>query len=88
MILGCVWWYCKYGSSYRNLEELMLERGFDVDHKTLYCWAERYAPEIEKRVRWVQKPSTVTVAGDETYVKVKGETYLYRSPARMLVRLK
>ena len=35
MILGCVRWYCKYGISYRDLAEMMLERGLDVDHTTL-----------------------------------------------------
>ncbi len=47
IILGCVRWYCKYGISYRDLEEMMLERGFEVDHTTLYRWVLQYAPEIE-----------------------------------------
>ena len=51
MILGCVRWYCKYGISYRDLEEMMLERGLDVDHTTLYRWVQHYAPEMEKRLR-------------------------------------
>ena len=48
---------CKYGISYRDLEEMMLERGVEVDHSTLYRWVIRYAPEIEKRLRWYSKPS-------------------------------
>ena len=40
VILGCIRWYCKYGISYRNLEEMMLERGVDVDHSTLYRWVQ------------------------------------------------
>jgi IS6 family transposase len=48
MILGCVRWYCKYGISYRDLEEMMLERGLDVDHTTLYRWVQHYAPENGK----------------------------------------
>ncbi len=52
IILGCVRWYCKYGISYRDLEEMMLERGVEVDHSTLYRWVQKYAPEIEKRLRW------------------------------------
>jgi len=56
IILGCVRWYCKYGISYRDLEEMMLERGVEVDHTTLFRWVQQYAPEIEKRLRWYQKP--------------------------------
>ncbi len=81
MILGCVRWYCKYGISYRDLKEMMLERGLDVDHTTLYRWIQHYAPEMEKRLRWYWKPSLgYSWQVDETYVKVKGEwTYLYRA---------
>ncbi len=46
-ILQCVRWYCKYGISYRDLEEIMEERGLEVDHTTLYRWVQRYAPEME-----------------------------------------
>ena len=52
IILLCVRWYCRYGISYRDLEEMMDERGVAVDHVTLYRRVRRYAPEIEKRVRW------------------------------------
>jgi transposase, IS6 family len=52
IILLCVRWYCRYGISYRDLEEMMAERGVGVDYSTLYRWVQRYAPEIEKRVRW------------------------------------
>jgi IS6 family transposase len=81
MILNCVRCYCKYGISYRDLEEMMLERGLDVDHTTLYRWVQHYAPEMEKRLRWYWKPSMgYSWRVDETYVKVKGEwTYLYRA---------
>jgi transposase-like protein len=44
-------WYCKYGISYRDLAEMMQERDVNVDPSTLFCWVQRYAPEIEKRVR-------------------------------------
>ena len=81
MILGCVRWYCKYGISYRDLEEMMLERGVEVDHTTLYRWVQQYAPEIEKRLRWYYKPCLgESWRVDETYVKVKGKwKYLYRA---------
>ena len=57
VILRCVRWYCKYGISYRDLEEMMLERGVEVDHTTLYRWIQPYAPLLEKRLRWYWKPS-------------------------------
>ncbi len=51
IILGSVRWYCKYGISYRDLEEMMEERGIEVDHTTLYRWVKYYAPEMERRLR-------------------------------------
>jgi len=73
LILGCVRWYCKYGISYRDLEEMMLERGMEVDHTTIYRWVQHYAPEMEKRLRWYWKPTLgYSWRVDETYVKVKG----------------
>jgi transposase, IS6 family len=50
IVLLCVRWYCRYGISYRDLEEMMDERGVTVDHLTLYRRVQRYAPELEKRV--------------------------------------
>jgi transposase, IS6 family len=82
IILHCVRWYCKYGISYRELEEMMEERGIHLDHTTLYRWVQDYAPEIEKRLRWYRKDSDLDGSWrvDETYVKVKGEwKYLYRA---------
>ncbi len=51
IILLCVRWYCKYGISYRDLAEMMHERGINVNPSTIFRWVQRYAPEIEKRVR-------------------------------------
>ena len=81
VILGCVRWYCKYGISYRDLEEMMLEPGQEVGYTTIYRWVQHYAPEIEKRLRWCWKPTMgYSWRVDEPYVKVKGKwTYLYRA---------
>lgn len=81
VILWAVRWYCKYGISYRELEEMMAERGVDVDHTTVYRWVQHYAPEMEKRLKWHLKSSYhQSWHVDETYVKVKGKwTYLYRA---------
>ncbi|ETE33219.1 DDE-type integrase/transposase/recombinase [Escherichia coli] len=53
IILWAVRWYCKYGISYRELQEMLAERGVNVDHSTIYRWVQRYAPEMEKRLRAV-----------------------------------
>ena len=50
IIIWAVRWYCKYGISYRELEEMLGERGVNVDHCTIYRWVQCYAPEIEKRL--------------------------------------
>jgi IS6 family transposase len=81
IILGCVRWYCKYGISYRDLEEMMLERGIEVDHTTIHRWVIKDAPELEKRLRWYSMPRLgYSLRVDETYIKVKGKwVYLYRA---------
>ena len=80
IILLCVRWYCRYGISYRDLEEMMAERGVAVDHVTLYRWIQRYAPELEKRVRWYQGYRSSSWRVDETYVRVGGKwKYLFRA---------
>ena len=66
VILVCVPWYCKYGISYRDLAEMMQERGVMVDHTTIFRWVQRYAPEIEKRVRWYQGYRSPSWRVDET----------------------
>jgi transposase-like protein len=50
IILVCVRWYCKCGITYRDLAEMMQERGVDVDASTILRWVQFYAPELEKRV--------------------------------------
>ena len=58
---------------------MLCERGVNVDHCTIYRWVQRYAPEIEKRLRWYWKPKMgLNWQVDETYIKVKGKwVYLY-----------
>ena len=50
VILQCLRWYLRYPISYRNLEEMMIERGVEVDHTTLYRWVQAYSTELAKRV--------------------------------------
>ena len=79
--MWAVRWYCRYGISYRDLEQMMGERGVNLDHSTIYRWVQRYAPEMEKRLRWQWRcPQSTSWRVDETYVKVRGAwTYLYRA---------
>jgi transposase, IS6 family len=80
IILLNVRWYLKYALSYRNLQEMMAERGVEVDHTTIMRWVHQYSPEIEKKVRRYLKPTNDSWRVDETYIKVKGEwKYLYRA---------
>jgi transposase-like protein len=80
IILLCVRWYCKYGISYRDLTEIMSERGIEVDPSTIFRWVQRYAPEIEKRVRPYQGKRSGSWRVDETYVRVGGRwKYLFRA---------
>ena len=58
----------------------MRERGLDVDHSTVFRWVQRYAPDINKRVRQHLKMSGTSYRVDETYIKVEKECkYLYRA---------
>jgi len=80
IILQTIRWYLKYSLSYRNLEEMMAERGVEVDHTTIMRWVHQYSPAIEKKVRRYLRPTNDSWRVDETYIKVKGEyKYLYRA---------
>jgi len=73
-------WYLRYALSYRDLEEMMRERGLSLDNTTIYRWVQAYAPELEKRIRPHLRPTSDSYRVDETYVKIKGEwKYLYRA---------
>ena len=80
VILIAVRWYLRYGLSYRDLEELLTERGIEVDHVTLFRWVQRFTPLLVEAAR----PCRHGVGGhwfvDETYVKVSGSwRYVYRA---------
>jgi putative transposase len=83
IILWGVRWYVAYPLSYRQLEEMMGERGVAVDHSTLNRWVIKYAPAFEKAFRRRQQPVGRSWRLDETYVKSKGKAaYLYRAVLR------
>src|SRR6201993_3155145 len=80
MILLAVGWYLRFSLSYRDVEELLAERGLRADHVTVWRWVQRYAPELERRLRQRLKATNDSWRVDETYVRVKGKwVYLYRA---------
>ena len=80
VILMGVRWYVAYPLSTRHVEELMKERGVDVDHSTINRWTIKYSPLLEEAFHRRKRPVWVSWRMDETYVKVKGQwRYLYRA---------
>lgn len=80
IIVLCVRWYLRYSLSYRDLEEMMTERGLSVDHSTIARWVLRYAPVLNQRVRRHVRRPVGSWRVDETYIRVSGRwTYLYRA---------
>lgn len=80
VILLCVRWYVAYSLSLRDLEEMMAERGFEVDHSSVHRWVIKLVPLFEKAFRKHKRPVGNSWRMDETYVKVRGQwKYLYRA---------
>jgi len=83
MILQSVRWYLAYSLSYRDIEELMQERGFSVDHSTINRWVLDYSPQLEAAFRRKRKRASNRWRMDETYIKVNGQwKYYYRAIAK------
>lgn len=82
-ILYAVFFYVRYAVSYRDLEEIMAERGVAVDHATLNRWVVKYAPLIAATAKARKRATAKSWRMDETYIKVRGKwTYLYRAVDR------
>jgi IS6 family transposase len=80
IILCAVRWYLRYALSYRDVEELLRERGVWADHTTVYRWVQRYAPELDRRCRPSLRATNDSYRVDETYIKIKKQWhYLYRA---------
>ncbi len=76
----CVRWYITYRLSYRDLVEMMAERGIEVAHTTMLRWVTRYVPEFEKRWNRFSKAVGTSWRVDETYISIKAKWhYLYRA---------
>jgi transposase-like protein len=80
VIAVAVRWYLRYGLSYRDVEELLAERGVEVDHVTVYRWVQRFTPLFADAARPCRHATGDRWFVDETYVKVAGQwRYLYRA---------
>jgi transposase-like protein len=80
VIVLAVRWYLRYGLSYRDVEELLAERGVRVDHVTVYRWVQRFTPLLIETARPCRHAPGDRWFVDETYVKVAGRwVYLYRA---------
>src|SRR6185436_6748037 len=80
VILLAVRWYLRYGLSYRDVEELLGERGVDVDHVTIFRWVQRFTPLLIDAARPCRHAIGDRWFVDETYVKVGGAwPYVYRA---------
>ena len=80
VILTTIRWYLRYNLSYRDIEELIAERGIDLDHSTLNRWVIRYTPGLVTNTQKHKRRVGVSWRFDETYIKVRGQwKYLYRA---------
>jgi len=80
VIAVAVRWYLRYGLSYRDVEELLAERGIEVDHVTIYRWVQTFTAEFIDSARSARHAPGDKWFVDETYVKVAGQwIYLYRA---------
>jgi putative transposase len=83
IILTGIRWYVAYPLSYRQLEELMHERGVTVDHSTIHRWVLKYNPQLEAAFRHHKRPVWLSWRLDETYIRVRGQcsgdTYIEQS---------
>ncbi|MED1565755.1 IS6 family transposase [Bacillus paramycoides] len=80
IILLTVRWYLRYNLSFRDLVEMMEERGLFLAHTTIMRWVHQYGPEFDKRIRRHLKQTNNSWRVDETYIKVIGQwMYLYRA---------
>jgi transposase-like protein len=73
-------WYLRFNLSYRDVEELLVERGVEVDHVTVYRWVQRFTPLLADAARFCRHAPGDRWFVDETYVRVNGVwRYVYRA---------
>jgi transposase-like protein len=84
VIVVAVRWYLRYNLSYRDVEELLAERGIEADHVTVYRWVQRFTPLLADAARFARHSPGDRWFVDETYVKVNGVwRYVYRRSTSM-----
>jgi IS6 family transposase len=80
VIVVAVRWYLRYNLSYRDVKELLAERGIEADHVTVYRWVQRFTPLLADAARFARRSPGDRWFVDETYVKVAGVwRYVYRA---------
>jgi transposase-like protein len=80
VIVVAVRWYLRFSLSYRDVEELLVERGVEVDHVTVHRWVQRFTPLLADTARFARHSPGDRWHVDETYVKVNGVwRYVYRA---------
>jgi transposase-like protein len=80
VIVLAVRWYLRFGLSYRDVEELLAERGVEVDHVSVYRWVVRFTPLLAEAARPCRHAVGTRWQVDETYVRVAGQwRYVYRA---------
>jgi IS6 family transposase len=80
IILTAVRWYCRFPLSYRDVRDLLAERGVEVDAATVYRWVQKFGPEVSRRAFKHRSWRGLSWHVDETYVRVNGRwCYLWRA---------
>ena len=82
IILVCVRWYLRLPLSYRQVADLMNERGLHVHASCIWRWVQVFGPELDKRCRPHLKPTNKSYRVDETYIQVKGRDRLWVAKTR------
>jgi len=77
IIMTSIRWYISYPLSYRDVKELLEERGIAVDHATINRWVVKFSPMLERQFRKNKKPVLKSWRMDETYIKIKGKWFYY-----------
>jgi transposase-like protein len=86
VIAVAVRWYLRYGLSYRDVEELLAERGIEVDHVTIYRWVQTFTPEFIDAARPAPHATGTRWYVDETYVKIAAAGPTSTAPSISTVR--